>query len=297
MVINSYLNLLTTKAASDTEGVLYNAHRFDSEIMTQWPSIRQQAISDGLFGSNDTQAELFVRIKQGFNNLNRLNEVLERVEQKFVTRNDGVGVLVDAFGEDYKYEAHTAVNPLEFWLVMRDYVAFEKNLNPDFENFEQIIYDSVNESPSGGGYVANVFANTALQHYIKKLRPAVVGDDSRPPAVFSSSIEAINTPILCSEMKRQKGEEHSANLPAPGDNLLKAGIALEAAGMVFFGLGFIPGLQILWAVSVVSFVVGLVIAECGQIKNNLVKQSPQLEPTVSARPPPSAHHNNPSISR
>ncbi len=87
-------------------------------------------------------------------------------------------------------------------------------------------------------------------------------------------------------------------VPAPGDNLLKAGIALEAAGMVFFGLGFIPGLQILWAVSVVSFVVGLVIAECGQIKNNLAKQSPQLEPTVSARPPPSARNSltvNPEV--
>ena len=70
------------------------------------------------------------------------------------------------------------------------------------------------------------------------------------------------------------------NVPAPGDNLLKAGIALEAAGMVFFGLGFIPGLQILWAVSVVTFVVGLVIAECGQIKNSLAKQAPQLEQTL-----------------
>ncbi|MDI9818174.1 MULTISPECIES: hypothetical protein [unclassified Legionella] len=64
---------------------------------------------------------------------------------------------------------------------MQHYVAYAKGKNENFDDFEFIINDTLLDSPSPAGYIANAFANTARNHYI-----ANMDAHSNPPPAQSN---------------------------------------------------------------------------------------------------------------
>ena len=230
MELNLFIDALMKTASLDQEGLFENAHRFDELIMSNWPTIREQAIKDGLFSADDAQETLFQRINGIVSKSVQMNAILSTVHRKFVTGDKDKKVLLDAFEDDYmgkKPKHYRAVNPLEFWLVIQQYAAYAKKSNENCPPFEQLVVASVLHSPSAGGYVANLFANTAAFHYFSTRNDHVLPESLLAQHHQQDSEELANTahevllpPNLKKEMTflRVTNPETRFYINIPGDN-------------------------------------------------------------------------------
>ncbi|HBB52668.1 MAG TPA: hypothetical protein DCZ80_02035 [Legionellales bacterium] len=148
---------IRSRVVPEEEDVDFDAHKLDPLIMTNWTEMRVRAINHGLFDEKDSQDLLYQKLSTSLGNI-QISEILANINSLFVKSNQK-----DAFSQEYvdSSEEGTArpsyyqpVNALEFWLIMYDYLKHHEKSDVDIC---KIFVLSVNESPSHGGYVSNLF--------------------------------------------------------------------------------------------------------------------------------------------
>lgn len=158
---------LTNTASSIPAHFNGNAHNLEALIMSRWLDIRRAAIQEGVFRVSDTQENLFQKIYDNVstNKHHEIVTILNRVKAMFVVNNK-----VDAFEDEQigsKPECYIAINALEFWLVIHRYIPHAKKSDDSLPSFEELIIESVEHTPSHGGYVVNPFYIIAEKRFTK----------------------------------------------------------------------------------------------------------------------------------
>ena len=163
-----------------------NAHLYDEPIIRHWANIRRQGIAINLF---DRQTPLDGQARQ-LAMLARLQERMGEVDGAMIAE------LKRRFIVEGKLEKVTkAVNLLEFWLVMQDYVSLCQKQNPDFPSFPTILHQALDPTerdsagyPSADGFVANVFSQMLMYHTVYGIDINAAAAAADAPKVTLSSL-------------------------------------------------------------------------------------------------------------